>query len=148
MRFGFPVTVENTFVIFRELLAREGSLPQGEPIKLSSFAFFAARKQTYDLDSTYRLIHKWATRGWRYNAEPVFLAPLGKVVAEQTSILGRECGLLSLMLDAESRSGPRNNCIQVEFLRALQITRPSVQWWLVAVFSSHLFCMGSEFLEA
>ena len=52
-----------------------------------------------------------------------FFPPLGRVVAEQTSILGTECGLLSPMLDAESRSGPSNNCIQVEFLRALQITR-------------------------
>lgn len=76
------------------------------------------------------------------------LPPLGRVLAEQTSIFGKECGLLSPVLDAESRSRPRNNCIQVEFLRALQITGPSVQWWLVAVFSSHLLYMGSEFLEA
>ena len=58
MCFGFPVTVENAFIIFRELLAREGLPPQGEPIKLSSFAFFAAKKQAYDLDSAYRLIRK------------------------------------------------------------------------------------------
>ena len=68
-----------------------------------------------------------------------FFPSLGRVVAEQTSILGTECGLLSPMLDAESRSGPSNNCIQVEFLRALQITGPGVQWWLVGVLSSHLF---------
>ena len=68
----FPVTAENTFVIFGEFLTREGSPPQREPIKLSSSAFFAARKQTYDLDSIYRLIHEWAARGWRCNAEPVF----------------------------------------------------------------------------
>ena len=54
------------------------------------------------------------------------LPPLGRALAEQTSIFGRECSLLSPLLDAESRSGARNNCIQVEFLRAFQITGPSV----------------------